>query len=305
MTLLLDLEGARLADVRQPLDLATRCGQLLGDMFDHIVLLLLLTISLLGLSACNPVAAPGAAAPSTAAATTTIIVFAPSSLADAVTQLGADYEATQPGTKVQFEIGHTPTQRTQIEQGASPDVILAAGRADVEALAQQGFIAADTIKPLARNQLIVILAPDNPAAIAEPEDLAKPGIRLLTAAPDLPIGVATQKLLDNLSAAIAPDFKDKVPANVVSTELGVKRIVTKVGLGEADAGGIVYLTDATAAPELATLPLPDDTNVTVTFFVAPLAASSAPEAAAAFVAYVRSDAGQATLCSLGFLPPAP
>jgi len=172
------------------------------------------------------------------------------------------------------------------------------------ALAQQGFIAADAIKSLARNQLIVILAPDNPAAIAAPEDLAKPGIRLLTAAPDLPIGMATQKLLDNLSAAIAPDFKEKVLANVVSTELGVKPIVTKVGLGEADAG-IVYLTDATAAPELATLPLPDDANVTVTFFAAPLAASSAPEAAAAFVAYVRSDAGQATLRSLGFLPPAP
>jgi len=115
---------------------------MLPPKVNQIVLLLSLTISLLGLSACNPVAAPGAAAPSTAAATTTITVFAPSSLADAVTQLGADYEATQPGTKVQFEIGHTPTQRTQIEQGASPDVILAAGRADVEALAHWSEIKA-------------------------------------------------------------------------------------------------------------------------------------------------------------------
>lgn len=265
--------------------------------------MLLLAISVLGLSACNPIDAPGADPTSPTAEAVVITVFAPSSLTDATAQLGAGFTAMQPDTTVQFEIGHTPTQRTQIEQGATPDVILAAGRADVEALAQQGFVAAEAIKPLARNQLIVILAPGNPAAITAPEDLAKPGVQLLIAAPDLPVGMATQKLFDNL-AAVTPDFKDMAMANVVSTELGVKPIVTKVGLGEADAG-IVYLTDATAAPELETLPLPDANNVTVTFVVAPLVAASQPDAAAAFAAYVQSEAGQAVLQALGFLPPAP
>lgn len=264
----------------------------------RLLLTLLLAIGLLGLAACNPVGAPAAAE------ATAITVFAPSSLTEAIAQLGAGFEAAHPDVKVQFELGHTPTQRTQIEQGATPDVFLAAGRNDIETLAQQGLVAADAAAPLARNQLIVILAPGNPANIAAPADLATPGVRLLIAAPDLPIGVATQKLLDNLGAEIAPDFKEKVMANVVSTELGVKPIVTKVGLGDADAG-IVYLTDATAAPELSTLPIAGAANVTVAFVAAPLAGATHPDLAAAFVDYIQSADGQAVLQALGFLPPAP
>jgi predicted peroxiredoxin len=37
VTLLLDREGARLADTRQPLDLTTRRGKVLGEMYDGFV----------------------------------------------------------------------------------------------------------------------------------------------------------------------------------------------------------------------------------------------------------------------------
>jgi molybdate transport system substrate-binding protein len=234
----------------------------------------------------------------------TITVFAPSALTEAIKQLGADFEAKQGDVKVQFEVGHTPTQRTQIEQGATPDVILAAGRNDIDALAEQSLIAPEQVKPLARNQLIIVVPPDNPANITTVEDLARPGVRLLIAEPDLPVGMATQKLLENLNGAVAPDFKEKALANVVSRELGVKPIVSKIALGEADAG-IVYLTDATAAPELTTLAIPKESNVTVAFVVAPLAGSANPEMAKAFVDYVLSDEAQALLHAQGFLPAAP
>jgi len=260
---------------------------------------------MIGLSACQPVTPvatePAAPAP---AQPTEITVFAPSALAEATKLLGAGFEATQPDVKVLFEIGHTPTQRTQIEEGATPDVLMTAGRADIDALVEKNLVTADQIKGLARNQLILILPPGNAANIAAPADLARPGVRLLIAAPDLPVGMATQKLLENLSAAVAPDFKEKALANVVSNELGVKPIVSKISLGEADAG-IVYLTDAVAAPALATLPIPPEANVTVAFMLAPLAGTANPDLANAFVAYVLSDEAQAMLQAQGFLPAKP
>lgn len=265
---------------------------------------LFLSLSLVFLAACNPVTPAPATEVEAPAAASTLTAFAPAALGDTVKQLAAGFEAKAGDVKVLLEIGHTPTQRTQIEQGATPDVIFATGKTDIEALAQQNLIAPDQVKPLARNQLIVVLPPDNPAQIATVEDLVKPGVRLLIAQPELPIGMATEKLFDNLSAKLAPDFKEKAIANVVSRELGVKPIVTKIGLGEADAG-VVFISDATAAPELATLMLPDDANVTVAFMVAPLAAAANPEKAKAFVEYALSDEGQALLQAQGFLAPAP
>ena len=264
--------------------------------------LVFLLIGMLVLSACRPVA-PTAGAPQ-AAAPTQLTVYAPGSLADVTKVLGTGFEAQHPEIKVQFEVGHTPTQRAQIEQGATPDVLMAAGRVDVDALAQGNLVAADQIEPLTRNQLVVILPPDNNANIASPADLANPGVRLLVAAEELPVGMATQKLLDNLSKKIAPDFKDKALANVVSKELGVKPIVSKISLGEADAG-IVFATDATTAPQVKALAIPDDANVTVAFMVAPLAGAPNSELAKAFVDYLLSDETQSMLQAKGFLPAKP
>lgn len=264
--------------------------------------LALLLIGMLGLSACRPVA-PTATAPQSAAPAQ-LTVYVPGTFAEISKLFAAGFEAQHPDVKVSVEVGHTPTQRAQIEQGATPDVLIAAGRADMDALAEKNLVAADQAKGLTRNQLVVIVPPDNPANIASPADLANPGVRLLVAAEELPIGMATQKLLDNLSKQGAPDFKEKALANVVSKEMGVNPIVSKISLGEADAG-IVFVTDATPAANVKTVAIPDDANVVVTFVVAPLAAAPNPESAKAFVDYLLSDETQSMLQAKGFLPAKP
>ncbi len=270
--------------------------------FRTSALLAFLLIAMLGLSACRPVA-PVAPAPQSAAPAQ-LTVFVSGTLGEISKLFVAGFEAQHPDVKVNVEVGHTPTQRAQIEQGATPDVLIAAGRADIDALAQQNLVTADQIKGLARNQLVVIVPPDNQANIASPADLANPGVRLLVAAEELPVGMATQKLLDNLSKQGAPDFKDKALANVVSKEMGVNPIVSKISLGEADAG-IVFVSDATSASNVKAVAVPDDANVVVTFVTAPLAGAPNPELAKTFVDYLLSDEAQSMLQAKGFLPAKP
>ncbi|NWF78792.1 MAG: molybdate ABC transporter substrate-binding protein [Chloroflexi bacterium] len=250
--------------------------------------------------------APPTPAPATAvsAAPVTLNVFAPAALTEASRQLGAAFEAANAGVTVAFELGHSPTQRAQLEQGATPDVFISASRKDMDLAAEQQLVVADQVQVFARNKLIVILPPDNPAQIESLADLAKPGVQLLIGTPDIPIGSATLSMLDKLNASIAPDFKARVLANVVSQEVGVKPIVSKVSLGEADAG-IVYVSDAVAAPTLTTLAIPDEANVIVVFTIAPVTAAPHPEEAAAFVASVLAPEGQAVLTAQGFLPAGP
>ena len=78
----------------------------------HAKLLLvgtLATTCLFGLSACSPITVPAATQSADTAATepTQLTVFAPSSLTEATKQLGAGFEAAQPGANVLFEVGHT------------------------------------------------------------------------------------------------------------------------------------------------------------------------------------------------------
>ncbi len=253
-----------------------------------------------------PTPAPATPAPTTAAsaAPITLNVFAPAALTEASRQLGAAFEAANTGVTVAFELGHSPTQRAQLEQGATPDVFISASRKDMDLAAEQQLVIVDQVQVFARNKLIVILPPDNPAQIESLADLAKPGVQLLVGTPDIPIGSATLSMLDKLNASIAADFKERVLANVVSQEVGIKPIVSKISLGEADAG-IVYVSDAVAAPTLTTLEIPDEANVIVVFTIAPVTAAPHPQEAAAFVASVLAPEGQAVLTAQGFLPAGP
>lgn len=238
------------------------------------------------------------------AGTVTLTVFAPAGLTEAARLLGSTFEAANPGVTVALELGHSPIQREQLEQGATPDVFVSASRKDMDLAAEKGLVVADQVQEFARNKLTVILPPDNPGQIRTLEDLARPGVQLLIGTAELPIGSATLTMLDKLNASIAPDFKERVLANVVSNEVGVKPIVSKVSLGEADAG-IVYVSDAVAAPTLMTLPIPDEHNAVVVFTIAPVSAARHPQEAAAFIASVLAPEGQAVLAAQGFLPAAP
>ncbi|MGB8215453.1 MAG: molybdate ABC transporter substrate-binding protein [Anaerolineales bacterium] len=240
--------------------------------------------------------------PSTATpAPRTLTVFAAASLTGSFGDIGKAFEAANPGVTVTFNFAGTQALVTQLTQGASADVFASANEAYMNNLVTANLVAAGTPKDFVTNVLEVILPANNPANLQTLQDLAKPGLKLILEDKSVPAGTYSLQILANMSKdpTFDTDFSAKVLANVVSYETDVKQVVAKVQLGEADAG-IVYITDAIAAPTLKTIPIPNAYNVIAKYPIAALSNSSQPQLAAAFVAYVLSADGQAIMKKWGF-----
>jgi molybdate transport system substrate-binding protein len=236
----------------------------------------------------------------------TLTVFAAASLTGSFGDIGKAFEAANPGVTVTFNFAGTQALVTQIMQGARADVFASANETYMKNMVSTNLVASGAPKDFVTNLLEVILPPANPANIQTLLDLAKPGLKLDLEDKSVPAGTYTLTILDNLSkdSTYGVDFKTKVLANVVSYETDVKQVVAKVQLGEADAG-IVYVTDAIAAPTLKTIAIPTNFNVIATYPIAPIINAPQPQLAAAFVAYVLSPDGQAIMEKWGFTPVTP
>jgi molybdate transport system substrate-binding protein len=231
----------------------------------------------------------------------TLTVFAAASLTDAFTEIGAAFDAANPGVTTTFNFAGSQALRTQIEEGAPADVFASANKTQMDAVITASLITEGAQQNFLTNKLVVILPSNNPAAVEKLEDLANPGIKLVLAAEEVPVGQYSRDAFDLMNGTFGADFKDKVLANVVSNEDNVKQVVTKVQLGEADAG-IVYTSDAIAAPDLKTIEIPDDLNIIAKYPIAPLVDSENAELATKFIEYVLSAEGQAVLAKWGFVP---
>jgi molybdate transport system substrate-binding protein len=262
--------------------------------------------------ASSPSAAPGAApaaaptAPSKPVAPVSgeIVVFAASSLTDVFKDMATAFEPANPGAKLTFNFGASSALATQLGQGARADAFASADQTQMDNARKADAIGGpDTV--FARNRLVLITPKDNPKQINAVKDLAKDGVKFVTAQPTVPIGQYTSQMLDKALAdpAYGADFKTKVEANTVSKEDNVRQVVSKVQLGEADAA-VVYSTDATpqVRDQLQIIQVPDPLQTLATY---PIAVGKGDNAAggAAFVAYVVGPQGQATLAKWGFLPP--
>lgn len=235
----------------------------------------------------------------------TLTVLAAASLTEAFDRLKAEFERANPGVTVTISYAGSQQLAQQLIQGAPADVFASANPEQMANVVTAGRIAAEATRTLAYNELVVIAPANGPRPLSSLPDLAHPGLKVLLAAPDVPVGAYTLEFLDKAAAdpAFGPDFKAAVLANVVSYEANVKAVANKIALGEADAG-VVYASDVTAAnrDQLITLPIPSGLNVLASYQIAPLSDSRAPELAKRWLAYLLSPAGQAALAENGLLP---
>jgi molybdate transport system substrate-binding protein len=255
------------------------------------------------LALATVLAAAGLAAPA-GAQQGSITVFAAASLTEAFNAAAPSF-TKKTGIAVTFNFGGSDTLATQIKQGAPADVFASANLTQMKVVNDAGLIAG-TPATFAKNRLVLISPKGAAMKFASPADLANPGAKVVLAAPTVPVGGYARATFAKLSGTpgYPADFPAAVEKNVVSNELDVKAVVTKISLGEGDAG-VVYSTDVTStvAPKLNVLPFPSAVAPDIQYPIATLKNAPNAKGAQAFVDYIVSPEGQAFLKARGFISP--
>ncbi|RST09552.1 molybdate ABC transporter substrate-binding protein [Streptomyces sp. WAC05374] len=246
---------------------------------------------LLPLAACgsDDSAKDAGAGKATGSPRVNLTVLAAASLTDVFKTAGAAYEAKNPGTRITFSFAGSQELIAQVKQGAPADALVTADTKSMDS------VKADTAAPavIARNRLVIATVEGNPHEIDELKDLGDPKLKVVLAAPEVPAGKYSRKILDARKITVKP----------VSQEPNVRAVLSKLELGEADAG-LVYKTDAASAPgKVDAVDIPDAQNAIARYPAAVLKQSGNTEAAAAFVAWLSSPEAQKILRDAGFQQP--
>ncbi|MEU2078031.1 molybdate ABC transporter substrate-binding protein [Streptomyces sp. NPDC013489] len=230
-----------------------------------------------------------ASASASGAPAANLTVLAAASLTDVFKTAGAAYEKSHPGTKLTFSFAGSQELVAQVSQGSPADVLVTADTKSMDK------VKADTGTPaiIAKNRLVIATGEGNPFKVDALKDLADTKLKVVLAAPEVPAGKYSKQILDAQKVTVKP----------VSQEPNVRAVLSKVELGEADAG-LVYKTDAaSAADKVDAVEIPDDQNAIAKYPAATIKDSKNAEAAAAFVAWLSSPEGQKILQDAGFQKP--
>jgi molybdate transport system substrate-binding protein len=246
-----------------------------------------------------------AAADSTEALSGELIVFAAASLTDAFGEIATNFQEEHPDTRIVYNFAGSQQLSQQLGQGAPADIFAPANARQMEVAIKAGRVISGTPRTFVRNRLVVIHPVDNPAGITTLQDLVKPGVKVVLAAAEVPVGAYSLDFLNKASTNVdfGDTYSETVLSNVVSYEENVRSVLSKVALGEADAG-IVYTSDITgeAADQVGRIDIPDELNTLASYPIAAVSDSINPEAAQAFVDYILGAEGQTVLADYGFIP---
>jgi len=233
-----------------------------------------------------------------------LTVYCGAGLTGAISEIAEIYENNSNMT-VKFNFDGVPALRAQIEQGAYADVLVSANLKHMKALQSERFMDNQTVQIFAQNKVAIIVPNDNPANITNFTDLTHPGVKILMGTKELPAGDYALQVLDKLAndSKYGPAYKEAVLANIVSQETTVNRVVSKVALGEADAG-FAFISDVSPqmVGKVTRFLIPDKYNVVGDFPVGVLSQSKYPEESKAFIDEIMSEDGQAILYKYGFIP---
>ena len=262
-------------------------------MRNRAVALLLSLVAALALAGCGGSdASSGGSGGSSDKETGTLNVLAAASLTETFTSLAKDFEADHPGVTVKLAFDSSATLAEQVTQGAPADVLATADEATMQTVVDAGGTEGDP-QLFATNHLQMVVPKDNPANIQQFSDLEKPGVKYVVCVDTAPCGKLAAKVL----AATG------IKAEPASEEVDVKAVLSKVELGEADAG-LVYATDAVAGGDkVKPVDIPTSNENLNSYPIAALADAKKPELAKEWVDLVTGTQGQQALADAGFGKP--
>jgi molybdate transport system substrate-binding protein len=250
-----------------------------------------LTVLLAGCGGGSQPAGTAPASGSASAESGTLTALAAASLTETFTALEKQFEAAHPGVDVKLNYAGSSDLAQQIVNGAPADVFAAASDATMKTVTDAGMTAGPPTV-FATNVLQIATAPGNPKGIASFADLAKPDLKVVVCAPQVPCGAAAEKIEKATGVALRP----------VSEEADVKSTLGKVTSGDADAG-LVYVTDVSSAKgTVQGVDFPEADQATTDYPIAVLEDAPQAQLAQQFVDLVTGDEGQRALKTAGFGP---
>lgn len=222
----------------------------------------------------------------------TLTVLAAASLTETFNALGKQFQTDHPGVTVKFNYAGSSDLAQQIVNGAPADVFAAASDATMKTVTDANLTAAKPVT-FAKNVLQIATPPGNPKGIATFADLAKPGVKVVVCAPQVPCGAAAQKIEKATNTTLKP----------VSEEADVKSVLSKVQTGDADTG-LVYVTDVNSAGnKVQGVNFPEASQASTNYPIAVLKNAPAADLADQFVTMVTGEPGQKALEQAGFAKP--
>ncbi len=221
-----------------------------------------------------------------------VLVSAAASLTNAFTDIEYAFETAYPGVDVVLNLAGSSALREQILEGAPVDVLASANTATMDTVVAARLVTG-VPAIFTSNSLQIAVPVGNPGRVEGLTDFSNQQLIIGLCAAAVPCGSLARTALD--AAGIEPAIDTNEP--------GVRSLLTKIAVGEIDAG-IVYVTDVIAARGQVTgVDIATDDNQTARYPIAVIADSPNPQGAANFVAFVFSDEGQAILRQHGFGAP--
>ena len=218
----------------------------------------------------------------------TVTVFAAASLTDAFAEIASEFGESNDNVDVEFNFLASSDLAAQIIEGAPADVFASADEANMTRITDEGF--AEDPLVFVENRLAIAVTSGNPEGISSLSDLEDPALVVALCNEECPAGTYAIEIFEGAELTVEAD----------SLEADVRGVLTRVGLGEADAG-LVYVTDIAADPAVEGVEIPDEDNVVATYPI--VALDGAPPEAAEFVDFVRSEVGWRILSEHGFQLP--
>lgn len=222
-----------------------------------------------------------------------LTIFAAASLQPSFGNIGNRFQANEVKAQghvvnpLSFVFAGTQMLTAQLQQGARADVFASADTAHMTTLQDAGMLGGPATI-FAHNKLEIAVARGNPKHVQTLADLSRAGLVVVLADPSVPAGKYAQQALNKAHLTVHP----------ASLELQVTGVLSKVALGEADAG-IVYVSDVVTNGKVLGVTIPDDQNVIADYPIAILKSATNTTTAKAFVDFVLSPDGQAILKAAG------
>lgn len=237
--------------------------------------------------------------------TVTLNVFAAASMTETLEKIQGMYAQTAPEVTLVFNFDSSGTLKTQIQEGADCDVFISAAQKQMNQLDitadpevnEEGldFVLEESRVNLLENKVVLAVPEGNPAGIESFADLGTDKLRLLALGnEDVPVGQYSTEILTNLG------FLEQLEADgKITYGSNVKEVTTQVSEASADAG-IIYATDAFSAGLTTVDEAGSDLCKQVIYPAAVLKTSKAPEAAQAFLDYLKTDECMEVFAEVGF-----